>query len=116
MSLLDDVNAVDIVTECRDAIERITVTLQETQYLHTNVEEECVPYLPVAVHCTKLFEIVQRVSVLCPLYFWPFDRFMALFTEVIRKQTFGKGSTGNKKLQETKKFCLSNSRVSAIKL
>jgi hypothetical protein len=93
-SLLDEADAMDMMTECSDMVDRIATTLHETQYLHALVEEECAPYLPVAVHCTKLFEIIQRITVLCPLYFWNFKHFLAIFANVVKSQFQSKGHAG----------------------
>ena len=84
----------DALLNCQKNVERNKTILEETQYLREHLEEKRTPYLPVAAHGAKFFEIVQRCSVLNPLYHMPFETFEKLFRKTVHSRNRGKGSTG----------------------
>ena len=95
--LLAERTMLDALTTCQRNVERNKTILEETEYLREHLEEKRTPYLAVAAHGAKFFEIVQRCSVLNPLYHMPFETFETLFKKTVQSRNRGKGSTGHLK-------------------
>ena len=80
--------------ECKKNVDKNHNIINETLYLRENLTEKRAPYSSVATHGAKLYEISQRVSVLCPEYHLSLDEFMAIFTSMVQSRYRGKGITG----------------------
>ncbi len=84
----------DALIECQKNVERNQNIVNETHYLRGHLEEKRSPYLSVATHSAKLYEMVQRVSVLSPAYHMSLDDFHAIFRQMIKERHRGKGVSG----------------------
>ena len=79
--------------ECKKNVDKNQNIINETLYLRENLAEKRAPYIAVATHGAKLYEISQRVSVLCPEYHLSLSEFMAIFTSMVQGRYRGKGIT-----------------------
>ena len=95
--ILSEKTMLDALLNCQRNVERNTMVMEETQYLRDHLEEKKIPYMPVATHGAKMFEIIQRCSVLNPVYHLPFEIFEKLFKKTLQSRNRGKGSTGENK-------------------
>ena len=96
--ILSEKTMLDALLNCQRNVERNTMVMEETQYLRDHLEEKKIPYMPVATHGAKMFEIIQRCSVLNPVYHLPFEIFEKLFKKTLQSRNRGKGSTGKNKI------------------
>ena len=92
--ILSEKTMLDALLTCQRNVERNTMVMEETHYLREHLEEKKLPYMPVATHGAKMFEIIQRCSVLNPVYHMPFEIFEKLFKKTLQSRNRGKGSTG----------------------
>ena len=83
-----------ILTKCQKSLDTTTRILEETRYLHQHLDEKRTPYIPVAIQAAKLYEIIQRMCVLSPLYYMPLDVFLKIFVDNLRSRDRGKGAQG----------------------
>ena len=80
--------------ECKKNVDKNHNIISETLYLRDNLAEKRAPYMSVATHGAKLYEISQRVSVLCAEYHLSLEEFMKLFISMVQSKYRGKGITG----------------------
>ena len=92
--LLDDKSMLERLISCQKNIQRNKMILEETHYLREHLEDKRIHYVPVATHGAKLYEIVQRVSVLNPLYHITFETYRKLFETTLQARHRGKGVSG----------------------
>ena len=93
-SLLEDTTMLSALQECKKNVDKNHNIINETLYLRENLAEKRAPYSSVATQGAKLYEISQRVSVLCPEYHMSLSEFMAIFTSMVQSRYRGKGITG----------------------
>jgi len=68
--------------------------LEESQYLREVLEEKRSHLIVVATHGAKIYEIIQRISVIDPLYHVTLSQYMVIIMNTLQQQHRGKGSTG----------------------
>ena len=93
-SLIEETSMLPALQECKKNVDKNQNIINETLYLRENLAEKRAPYIAVATHGVKLYEISQRVSVLCPEYHLSLSEFMAIFTSMVQSRYRGKGITG----------------------
>ena len=93
-SLIEETRMLPALQECKKNVDKNQNIINETLYLRENLAEKRAPYIAVATHGAKLYEISQRVSVLCPEYHLFLSEFMAIFTSMVQGRYRGKGITG----------------------
>ena len=68
--------------------------LEESIYVGKLLDTKSEPYKMVATQGAKLYEIVQRMSMLNPLYFMSFDMFSKIFMSTIKARNRGSRCAG----------------------
>ena len=94
--LIEETTMLNALKECHKNVDKNRNIINETQYLHESLTEKRAPYLSVATHSAKLYEIAQRVSVLCPEYHMSLNDFLDIFTSLVHSRHRGKGIIGGK--------------------
>ena len=92
--LIEETGMLPALQECKKNVDKNQNIINETLYLRENLAEKRAPYTSVATHGAKLYEISQRVSVLCPEYHMSLSEFMGIFTSMVQSRYRGKGITG----------------------
>ena len=80
--------------DCQKNVDKNQNIISETMYLKEGLTEKRAPYISVATHSAKLYELAQRVSVLCPEYHMSLDDFLTIFTSLVHSRHRGKGIIG----------------------
>ena len=75
--------------------------LEESDYIGKLLDTKSEPYKMVAMQGAKLYEIIQRMSTLNPLYYVSFDDFSKVFITTIETRNRGSRCAGNNWLPGT---------------
>ncbi len=92
--ILEDKGMLEALIRCQKNVQRNKNILEETQYLRSHLEEKRIPYISVATHGAKLFELVQRLCVLNPFYHMTLNSFFTIFKQTLQSRHRGKGTQG----------------------
>ena len=92
--LLEEKITLPSLIEHQKTISQSRLVLDETVYINDMLETRSEPYKMVAIQGAKLYEIVQRMTTLNPLYFMAFDAFSNIFMTTIEGRNRGRGCTG----------------------
>ena len=69
--------------------------LEESGYIGKLLDTKSEPYKMVAMQGAKLYEIIQRMSTLNPLYYVSFDDFSKVFMRTVETRNRGSRCAGN---------------------
>ncbi len=109
--LLEDDSMLESLQTCQANVTRNQAILDESSFVREQLEEKRAHLIEVVTHGAKLYEIIQRVSVLNPLYHTFFPAFLDLFKTTLQKHNRGKESTGRLRLYSIATLASRKSRI-----
>ncbi|GFR96322.1 dynein heavy chain domain-containing protein 1-like [Elysia marginata] len=92
--LLEDKTMLDSLIVCQTNVQRNRQILEETRYMGDHLEGKFAHYTPFIKHSVMLYNILRKMAVLYPCYYFPFYKYVEMFASVIRSRDRGKGSLG----------------------
>ncbi|XP_076466624.1 dynein heavy chain domain-containing protein 1-like isoform X2 [Babylonia areolata] len=92
--LLEDGTMLESLMACQSNVQRNRLILEETRFMGDHLQGKFAHYLPLMVEATVLYNTLRRMTVLHPMYYIPFYKFVDIFASIIKSRDRGKGSLG----------------------
>ncbi|KAL8594105.1 hypothetical protein ACOMHN_000817 [Nucella lapillus] len=92
--LLEDGTMLESLMACQSNVQRNRIILEETRFMGDHLQGKFAHYLPLMVEATVLYNTLCGMTVLHPMYYLPFYKFVHIFAGVIKCRDRGKGSLG----------------------
>ena len=92
--ILNDRTMLDLIIESNSNVASSQIALEETNYLLEHLSDKRTPYMPVAEHGARLYDIIQKVLILDPFYHVSLRVYMKIFMQTVEDRQRGKGTQG----------------------
>ena len=92
--LLEDGTMLESLMACQSNVQRNRLILEETRFMGDHLQGKFAHYLPLMMEATVLYNTLRRMTVLHPMYYIPFYKFVDIFASVLKSRDRGKGSLG----------------------
>ena len=96
--LLEDGTMLESLMACQSNVQRNRLILEETRFMGDHLQGKFAHYLPLMMEATVLYNTLRRMTVLHPMYYIPFYKFVDIFASVLKSRDRGKGSLGKREL------------------
>lgn len=92
--LLEDMTMLQALITSKNEVEKNRMILEETRYMGDHLEEKFAHYMPMITDAAVLYNMAKRMAVLHPYYYFPFYKFVEMYSTIIKSRDRGKGSSG----------------------